>query len=114
MERKLLSSLTLAALVLGGCNAVSQSTTTLAAGGGEHTGDAKRGAVVFAMNCAVCHGDQGQGGDVGPSLFGEHERMDYSATISWIEDPQAPMPKLYPQFLSQQQVLDVASYVQRL
>lgn len=114
MVVKLLAVVMLAALALGGCSSVSESTTTLAAGGGEHTGDAKRGASVFAANCAVCHGTGGKGGDIGPALRGEQERLDYSATVSWIEDPQPPMPKLYPQFLTREQVLDVAAYVQRL
>jgi mono/diheme cytochrome c family protein len=114
MERKLLALLTFAAFALGGCTAVSQQTTTVVAGGTMMTGDAERGKQVFAMNCAVCHGTAGVGGDIGPSLRGESERLDYSALVSWIENPQAPMPKLYPQILSEQQVLDVAAYVQRL
>ena len=114
MKRKLPALLTFAAFVLGGCTAVSQQTTTVVAGGRQMTGDAARGKRVFATSCAVCHGAAGIGGDVGPSLRGENERLDYSALVSWIEDPQAPMPKLYPQLLSQQQVLDVAAYVERL
>jgi ubiquinol-cytochrome c reductase cytochrome c subunit len=114
MTKTLLALVTLAALALGGCSPVSQSTTTVAAGGGAHTGDKDHGKIVFSMNCAQCHGADGAGGDIGPSLRGEHDRLDYSATVSWIEDPQAPMPKLYPKFLTQQQLLDVAAYVQSL
>lgn len=31
-------------------------------------GDADKGAAIFAQNCAGCHGDNAQGGSVGPSL----------------------------------------------
>jgi mono/diheme cytochrome c family protein len=113
MSARVLAILALAAFAAG-CSPVSESSTTVAAGGGALTGDAKRGAVVYSMNCAMCHGAQGVGGTIGPSLRGEHERLDYSALVSWIEDPQAPMPKLYPKFLREQQVFDVASYVQHL
>ena len=113
MSLRVLTVLALAVLVTG-CSAVSETTTTIAAGGDRRTGDAKRGALVYSMNCAVCHGTAGIGGDIGPSLRGERERLDYSALVSWIQDPQAPMPKLYPKMLSDQELFDVASYVQSL
>jgi mono/diheme cytochrome c family protein len=33
-------------------------------------GSAKDGAPIFAAKCAVCHGDQGQGGKIGPRVVG--------------------------------------------
>lgn len=114
MKLKLLAVLAVAASFAAGCSAVSETTTTVAAGGAERTGDATRGAQVFALNCAVCHGTDGAGGTIGPSLRGERDRLDYSALASWVEDPQPPMPKLYPKFLSDQEVLDVAAYVYKL
>jgi cytochrome c553 len=33
-------------------------------------GSAKEGAPIFAAKCAVCHGDQGQGGKIGPRVVG--------------------------------------------
>lgn len=33
-------------------------------------GSAKDGAPIFAAKCAVCHGDQGQGGKTGPRVVG--------------------------------------------
>lgn len=78
-------------------------------------GDAKAGAHVFSANCATCHGATGkEGGTIGPSLRYENQRMDYGGTVSWIEDPQPPMPALYPTVLSEEQVRDVAAYVQSL
>lgn len=33
-------------------------------------GTPKEGAAIFAEKCAVCHGDQGQGGKIGPRVVG--------------------------------------------
>lgn len=77
-------------------------------------GDKKAGARLFAANCASCHGAQGAGGGIGPSLRDESRRMNFETLASWIEDPEPPMPKLYPVPLSDEQVRDVAAYVQTL
>lgn len=78
-------------------------------------GDATAGAKIFETHCSSCHGATGrEGGAVGPSLRDESERMDFSTTVSWIEDPQPPMPALYPRSLTKQQVRQVAAYVQSL
>ena len=77
-------------------------------------GDAKHGASVFAQNCASCHGAAGAGGGIGPVLKGEKQRKDYAAAIVWIKNPQPPMPKLFPSVLSQNDVQDVAAYVESL
>ncbi|MDQ2663925.1 MAG: cytochrome c, partial [Candidatus Eremiobacteraeota bacterium] len=76
--------------------------------------DLNHGKAVFAANCAVCHGATGLEGGLGPSLRNEKNRMDFSATASWIKDPQPPMAKLYPKFLTDSDVRDVTSYVQSL
>ncbi len=77
-------------------------------------GDVADGRTVFATNCATCHGATGVEGGVGPSLRGENVRMNYDQTIVWIKHPAAPMPELYPKFLSETEVDDVAAYVQKL
>jgi mono/diheme cytochrome c family protein len=77
-------------------------------------GDAKHGAQVFSANCASCHGAAGAGGGIGPVLKGEKARKDYAAAIVWIKNPQPPMPKLFPSVLSQNDVQDVAAYVESL
>ncbi len=77
-------------------------------------GDKRTGAEIFAVNCATCHGANGEGGPIGVSLRGENMRMSFGGTVSWIEDPQPPMPKLYPQFLTRAQVRDLAAYVDSL
>jgi mono/diheme cytochrome c family protein len=40
--------------------------------------------------------------------------MNYDQTIVWIKHPDPPMPELYPKFLSETEVDDVAAYVQKL
>ena len=73
-----------------------------------------RGKLVFATNCATCHGTDGLAGGVGPSLRGENARQDLARTIVWIENPDPPMPKLYPSPLSEGDVADVAAFVQQI
>ncbi len=78
------------------------------------TGDAAHGKQIFTANCAVCHGSQGQGGGVGPSLHGEVSRKSYAQVQAWIKKPVPPMPALYPSPLSGRDVADVAAYVESL
>lgn len=81
--------------------------------GATQGGDRKAGERLFAANCASCHAAAGAGG-IGPSLRGESLRMNYATLVSWIEDPDPPMPKLYPSPLSARQVRDIAAYVLKL
>ena len=67
--------------------------------------------VIFAQNCARCHGAEG---GIGPALKNEKSRKNYAQTVAWIRDPQPPMPKLYPDTLGANDVADVAAYVQSL
>ncbi len=75
---------------------------------------AGRGAAIFAQQCAACHGAQGAGGRIGPSLTGERERKDLASVVAIIKDPEPPMPKLFPGELSAQDVEDLAAYIERL
>lgn len=73
-----------------------------------------RGATVFAKNCAACHGEQGAGGLVGPALVNERKKKDRTAVIFAIEQPDPPMPKLFPGELTPQDVSDLTAYVETL
>ncbi|MBI3248007.1 MAG: PQQ-binding-like beta-propeller repeat protein [Deltaproteobacteria bacterium] len=75
------------------------------------TPDAGRGKELFGKNCAACHGRSGEGG-TGPALTGIRSRLDFAATVNWIENPSAKMPRLYPSTFDAQAVVDVAAYVQ--
>ena len=75
------------------------------------TPDPGYGKELFGKNCAACHGNHGEGGS-GPALKGLSSRLDVAATINWIENPSAKMPRLYPSPLDAQAVADIAAYVQ--
>jgi ubiquinol-cytochrome c reductase cytochrome c subunit len=77
------------------------------------SGTASHGAVVYSANCAACHGASGQGG-IGPSLLGESARKDRAAVAAFIKNPVAPMTKLYPGLLNDNDVAAVATYVESL
>ena len=110
-----------AALLLAGC-AGSMHNGAVAVheagldrfAGRAYAGDIVRGKLVFATNCATCHGADGRTGGVGPALVDEDQRQDLARTIVWIENPDPPMPKLYPSPLSDEDVADVAAFVQSM
>lgn len=110
-----LSALFLLVLAIAGCTTATYEANAVSVGAGATAGgDRSAGARVFAANCATCHGFRGIGGFVGPSLIGESKRMGFGGLVAWIEDPQPPMPRLYPKFLTESQVRDVAAYVESL
>lgn len=81
---------------------------------GAQVADSGHGKAIYQQNCASCHGANGAGGGVGPTLKNEKSRKNMAQAISWIKNPQSPMPKLYPSPLSEQDVSDVAAYVESL
>jgi alcohol dehydrogenase (cytochrome c) len=68
------------------------------------------GRKLYSQICVSCHGPDG-------NLIADHKlstlksRRDQAATIGYIKDPKAPMPKLYPDLLTEQNVTDVAAYI---
>jgi len=75
------------------------------------TGDSVQGHAIFQMNCAGCHGLQGQG-QVGPSLHnvsGRKSRVQIIHQVTSGETP--PMPQFRP---SSQEMADLLSYVEKL
>jgi mono/diheme cytochrome c family protein len=91
--------------------AAAAPTATAPATSGGAGGD--NGAQLYAANCASCHGAQGQGG-FGPSLHDERTRRDLDAAVAWIKNPAPPMPKLFPSPLSDRDVQDVATFIEKL
>jgi mono/diheme cytochrome c family protein len=104
----------LGAVSFAGCAHGSAQAKPVTAATQLSLGDRSRGADVFRANCAVCHSATGAAAGVGPSLEHEKQRKNYDQTVAWIEQPDPPMPKLYPAALSQKDVDDVAAYVQSL
>jgi ubiquinol-cytochrome c reductase cytochrome c subunit len=69
-----------------------------------------RGRAIFATNCVKCH----VSAPIGPSLTNIKAHSTLAATTAQIKNPVPPMPKLFPSTLSEQDVNDVAAYVQTL
>ncbi len=92
----------------------SSSTTTTTTTTTTAQGDPAKGKQIFTANCSSCHGATGTEGGVGPSLKNEKSRKNYQQAIAWIKNPQPPMPKLYPSPLNEQDVDNVAAYVETL
>ncbi len=68
------------------------------------------GRKLYTQVCVSCHGPDG-------NMLADHKlttlkgRKDLKATVAYIKDPKAPMPKLYPDLLKDQDILDVATYI---
>jgi mono/diheme cytochrome c family protein len=110
----LMGFIALAAVSTAGCAHSSGAAASSASAPPAVVGNESRGADVFRANCAVCHTAKGAAAGVGPSLEHEKQRKNYNQTVAWIEQPDPPMPKLYPSPLSERDVDDVAAYVQSL
>jgi alcohol dehydrogenase (cytochrome c) len=74
------------------------------------TRPAGNGARLFGQVCQSCHGADG-------NMIADHKlqnlkaRRDLAATIAYIKEPKAPMPKLFPDLLDEKSVIDVATWV---
>jgi alcohol dehydrogenase (cytochrome c) len=68
------------------------------------------GRKLYSQICVSCHGQDG-------NMIADHKlstlksRRDQASTITFIKDPKAPMPKLYPDLITEQNVTDVAAYI---
>jgi alcohol dehydrogenase (cytochrome c) len=68
------------------------------------------GRRLYSQVCASCHGPDG--GMVADHKLGNlAARRDLASTIAYIKDPKAPMPRMYPDLLNEQSILDVAQYI---
>ena len=76
--------------------------------------DDGRGAQLFARNCSVCHDSSADASRIGPPLVNEGHKRTLAQIVRAIEEPDPPMPKLYPGTLSEQDVRDIAAYVKTL
>jgi len=89
---------------------VLNSIGTGTAGSPQVSASLAHGSLVFNAYCLKCHG----AAPIGPGLANEKSHKDLAATIEWIKNPAPPMPKLFPSPLSEQDVNDVAAYVETL
>lgn len=75
--------------------------------------DRVRGETLYAKQCAVCHGEQGQGVDDGPPVWGPESYND-GAGLSRINKLAAWLKVAMPlgdPHLSEQEALDIAAFV---
>lgn len=74
-------------------------------------GDGTRGRSVYIERCAACHGAEARGTRLGPSLHALAPTWNDKRIFTAIEEPEAPMPKLYPSQLTRRDLADVAAYI---
>jgi alcohol dehydrogenase (cytochrome c) len=72
--------------------------------------NADHGHALYAQVCSTCHG---AGGNLieGHNLATLRDRRSLESTVAFIKAPLAPMPKLYPLTLNEQDVTDLAAYL---
>jgi mono/diheme cytochrome c family protein len=75
------------------------------------SGDTSRGAAIFQMNCAVCHGQTARG-EIGPSLVAvTNHRSKASLIDQVISGKTPPMPQFQP---DPQAMADLLQYLDSL
>ncbi|MGC8486317.1 MAG: c-type cytochrome [Candidatus Baltobacteraceae bacterium] len=74
-------------------------------------GDGSRGRGVYLQRCAACHGVDARGTRLGPDLYALSKSWSKKRIYGAIEEPEAPMPKLYPSQLTRRDLADVAAYI---
>jgi alcohol dehydrogenase (cytochrome c) len=84
-------------------------TGVAAAGAGANSGMAN-GRRLYGQVCVSCHGEDGNF-IADRKLSTLASRRDLAATIDYVKDPKAPMPKLFPELLSEQDVVDVSTWI---
>jgi mono/diheme cytochrome c family protein len=82
---------------------------TRAAGSGGGA-DIAAGRRLYSQVCVACHGPDG-GMIADHKLAGLGARRDLPATIAYLKDPKPPMPKMFPDLLTEQNLVDVAAYL---
>lgn len=106
--------LLLALLMTTGLYAVVSTAAT--ADGGTSADDIEAGSKLFQANCATCHGMEGQGTDIGPSLIGVgaasvHFQVSTGRMPMAALTAQAPVK---PAVFDEQQTSELAAYVASL
>ena len=76
-----------------------------------YKGNIERGEAIFQVNCASCHGINGDG-NVGPSLLSVSKHKSEIQIIEQVVSGKTPpMPKFQP---SEQDMADLLSYLKQL
>jgi S-disulfanyl-L-cysteine oxidoreductase SoxD len=79
---------------------------------GAYTADqAKRGADLYAKECAACHGDTLTGMDPIPPLAGSDFQSHFKTVGELFDKTSTTMPAIAPGSLTAEQVADVLAYI---
>ena len=71
---------------------------------------AANGATVFAVNCSICHGANGTGGNSGPDLTALPDAKETTKVVQQVTNGGGGMPA-FQSSLTPQQIVDVAAFV---
>jgi PQQ-dependent dehydrogenase (methanol/ethanol family) len=105
VSRNAFGALGLPSVVVMALNPKSLATAQAAAGV-----PAANGRRLYSQVCVACHGPDG-------NLIPDHKlanlaaRRDLASTIAYLKDPKLPMPRLYPDLLTEQSLAEVAQYL---
>jgi mono/diheme cytochrome c family protein len=89
--------------------AVPASTVTAAAG------NAESGKQLYvSAGCRLCHNGDGQGGGPGPALAPHPNMIAFAAFVHQCRQPSNNMPPYTSKVMSDQQLADIYSYLQKL
>jgi alcohol dehydrogenase (cytochrome c) len=106
VSRNAFGAMGLPSVVIMALNPKNLGSTVGPAGGVEVAG----GRRIYSQICVTCHGPDG-------NLVADHSlsaavaRQGKPATVAYIKNPKLPMPKLYPDLLNEQGILDVTDYL---
>ena len=90
--------------------ASAPAAASTAAGGPAGAPNLAAGRKLYSQVCVACHGPDG-------NLVADHKlaavkaKQDARATIRYLKDPKAPMPKMFPDLLNEQSLVDVTAYL---
>jgi mono/diheme cytochrome c family protein len=105
---------TLAFLMMAGATAIATAQAPRTTWSGVYTeAQAKRGADLYSVNCASCHGPDLGGVDSAPSLAGGEFNTNWNdlALHDLMERIRATMPADKPGSLERQQIADIMAFM---
>ncbi|MEO8307789.1 MAG: PQQ-binding-like beta-propeller repeat protein [Pseudomonadota bacterium] len=89
--------------------ATTFDATKMNAAAAANTGKAS-GRRLYGQVCVSCHGEDG-------NFIADHKlstlaaRRNLASTIDYVKNPKAPMPKMFPELLTEQNVIDVSTWI---
>jgi alcohol dehydrogenase (cytochrome c) len=111
VSRNAFGALGMPSVVIMALNPKTLATSTSSvAKGPPGSPDVAAGRRLYGQICVACHGPEG-------NLVADHklstviERQNRAATIAYIKSPKLPMPKMYPDLLNEQNIIDVTEYL---